>query len=47
MDKDSEDLKWTVNIETLHAKFNEIPFFDETLRFNKTTAYHLVGEESN
>ena len=47
MDRNSTDLKWTVNIDSMHENFEQVPYFDETLRYDKDTVYHLVGENSN
>ena len=47
MDKGSEDLEWLVNVESIFKNFSNVPFFDESLRFEKKTAYHLVGAKSN
>ena len=46
MDRRSNELKWMVNTDILYKKFAQIPFFDESLTFNKNTAYHLVGANS-
>ena len=41
------DLKFLVNIDTIYEKFDNIPYFDESLRFEKETAYHIVGALSH
>jgi hypothetical protein len=47
MNKKEEDLQWLVNVDSIYENFQNVPFFDESLRFEKKTAYHLVGERSN
>jgi pimeloyl-ACP methyl ester carboxylesterase len=47
MDRQADDLRWLVNIETIIEQFQQVPFFNEGLRYNKKHAYHLVGGNSN
>jgi len=47
IDKRSTDLKWLVNVESLYRNFLNVPYFDETLRFNSDKVYHIVGGKSH
>lgn len=46
MNRKSEMLEWSVNIEALYKNFKNIPHFDESLRFYKDKAYFLMGKNS-
>lgn len=39
---------WKVNVETLSKEFDNIPFFDETMRLDRpNSAFHVVGGKSH
>lgn len=41
-----EKLTWLANVDSIYSNFLNVTFFDESLRYPKTTVYHLVGEKS-
>jgi len=45
LDKKHDNVKWLVNARSIHTNFNNIPWFDESLRYYGPSL-HLVGGKS-
>ena len=43
---DAGDLKWVTNVETLKKEFDNIPYFDESIKANGKHMYFLMGARS-